>query len=74
MRLSWSKSVNLPSNPIYIPPELLEATVVPTSSGLPFNAQVSKSYDYHLAHRSNRNDEILKVLNKLLKQNKRTSS
>ena len=39
MRLSWSKSVHIPSQPIYIPPELIDATVPPPPSGLPFNAQ-----------------------------------
>lgn len=35
MRLSWSKSVHIPSQPIYIPPELIDATVPPPPAGLP---------------------------------------
>jgi len=39
MRLSWSKAITLPNQPVYIPPELVEVTIPPPPSGLPFNAQ-----------------------------------
>ena len=39
MRLSWSKAITLPLQPVYIPPELIEVTIPPPPSGLPFNAQ-----------------------------------
>ena len=39
MRLSWSKSIQLPAQPVYIPPELVEVIIPPPPSGLPFNAQ-----------------------------------
>ncbi|XP_055374208.1 U2 snRNP-associated SURP motif-containing protein [Condylostylus longicornis] len=39
MRLGWGKSVPILSFPIYVPPALLEYTMPPPPSGLPFNAQ-----------------------------------
>jgi RNA recognition motif-containing protein len=39
MRLSWSKSIVIPTAPIYIPPELTDILIPPPPSGLPFNAQ-----------------------------------
>lgn len=39
MKLGWGKSVPIPSYPIYIPPKMLELTIPPPHSGLPFNAQ-----------------------------------
>ncbi|KAF2880369.1 hypothetical protein ILUMI_25785 [Ignelater luminosus] len=39
MRVGWGKPVELPSNPIYIPPELLKLSLPPPYTGLPFNAQ-----------------------------------
>ena len=39
MRLSWSKSIVIPNQPIYIPPELTDILIPPPPSGLPFNAQ-----------------------------------
>lgn len=39
MKLGWGKSVIIPPHPIYIPPALLELSLPPPSSGLPFNAQ-----------------------------------
>ncbi|KAB0801313.1 hypothetical protein PPYR_05667 [Photinus pyralis] len=41
MKLGWGKSVIIPPHPIYIPPALLELSMPPPSSGLPFNAQPS---------------------------------
>ena len=42
MKLGWGKSVPIPIHPIYIPPSLLELTLPPPPSGLPFNAQPDK--------------------------------
>ncbi|CAD7077160.1 unnamed protein product [Hermetia illucens] len=39
MRLGWGKSVPILNHPIYIPPSLMEYTMPPPPSGLPFNAQ-----------------------------------
>lgn len=39
MKLGWGKSVIIPPFPIYIPPALLELSLPPPPSGLPFNAQ-----------------------------------
>lgn len=39
MKLGWGKSVSILTYPIYIPPTLLEYTLPPPPSGLPFNAQ-----------------------------------
>ena len=41
MRLGWGKSVPIPPQPIYVPPEMIEAQKPPPPSGLPFNAQLS---------------------------------
>ena len=42
MRLGWGKSVPIPPQPIYVPPEMIEAQKPPPQSGLPFNAQISR--------------------------------
>lgn len=39
MKLGWGKGVPIPPMPIYIPPAMMELTVPPPQSGLPFNAQ-----------------------------------
>ena len=39
MKLGWGKAVPIPPHPIYIPPALMELTMPPPQSGLPFNAQ-----------------------------------
>lgn len=41
MRLGWGKSVPIPPQPVYVPPEMIEAQKPPPQSGLPFNAQLS---------------------------------
>ncbi len=41
MKLGWGKAVPKPVQPVYIPPQLLELTMPPPPSGLPFNAQPS---------------------------------
>lgn len=38
MKLGWGKALPIPSRPIYIPPALLEKTLPPPPTGLPFNA------------------------------------
>ena len=38
MKLGWGKALPIPSRPIYIPPALLETTLPPPPTGLPFNA------------------------------------
>ncbi|GFG39613.1 hypothetical protein Cfor_02887, partial [Coptotermes formosanus] len=42
MKLGWGKAVPIPPHPIYIPPAMLELTMPPPPSGLPFNGQPSK--------------------------------
>lgn len=45
MRLRWGKCVEIPPNPIYIPPELMKLYLPPPYTGLPFNAQpLEKTY------------------------------
>uniref|UniRef100_A0A8C8GHS2 U2 snRNP-associated SURP motif-containing protein n=1 Tax=Oncorhynchus tshawytscha TaxID=74940 RepID=A0A8C8GHS2_ONCTS len=39
MKLGWGKGVPIPPHPIYIPPSMVEHTLPPPPSGLPFNAQ-----------------------------------
>lgn len=43
MKLGWGKPVQIPPHPVYIPPALAELTQPPPPSGLPFNAQLSRS-------------------------------
>ncbi|GFY61214.1 hypothetical protein TNIN_149781 [Trichonephila inaurata madagascariensis] len=42
MKLGWGKAVPIPPYPIYIPPAMVELTLPPPPSGLPFNAQLDK--------------------------------
>ncbi|XP_067322084.1 U2 snRNP-associated SURP motif-containing protein isoform X2 [Anolis sagrei] len=39
MKLGWGKAVPIPPHPIYIPHSMMEHTLPPPPSGLPFNAQ-----------------------------------
>ncbi|XP_070538987.1 U2 snRNP-associated SURP motif-containing protein-like isoform X3 [Ptychodera flava] len=39
MKLGWGKAVPIPPHPVYIPPQMVELTLPPPPSGLPFNAQ-----------------------------------
>ncbi|XP_038671148.1 U2 snRNP-associated SURP motif-containing protein [Scyliorhinus canicula] len=39
MKLGWGKAVPIPPHPIYIPPAMMELSLPPPPSGLPFNAQ-----------------------------------
>lgn len=43
MRISWGKPIEIPAQPIYIPPELVKMLLPPPCSGLPFNAQFPNS-------------------------------
>ena len=43
MKLGWGKSVPIPPQPIYVPPEMQEQSVPPPPSGLPFNGQPKKT-------------------------------
>ena len=60
LRLSWSKAVVIPPNPIYIPPHLLDITVPPPPSGLPFNAQPQSS-DSDYMNRNTNDEQMNKV-------------
>lgn len=40
MKLGWGKAVPIPPHPVYIPPAMMELTMPPPPSGLPFNAQI----------------------------------
>lgn len=42
IKLGWGKAVPIPAYPVYIPPCMLEMTMPPPLSGLPFNAQVDR--------------------------------
>lgn len=42
MRPGWGKAVPIPPYPVYIPPALMEMTLPPPPSGLPFNAQPTR--------------------------------
>ncbi|PNF24766.1 U2 snRNP-associated SURP motif-containing protein [Cryptotermes secundus] len=55
MKLGWGKAVPIPPHPIYIPPAMLELTMPPPPSGLPFNAQPSKR-DKHKVQNLRPND------------------
>ena len=54
IKLGWGKAVPIPAYPIFIPPAMMELTMPPPLSGLPFNAQPDKrdrgrvSFDYIL--------------------------
>ncbi len=39
MKMGWGKPVPIPLQPIYVPPALLQFTMPPEPSGLPFNGQ-----------------------------------
>jgi len=43
MKIGWGKTVPIPPHPVYVPPALLERTMPPPPSGLPFNAQPQDS-------------------------------
>ncbi|XP_049858071.1 U2 snRNP-associated SURP motif-containing protein [Schistocerca gregaria] len=50
MKLGWGKAVPIPPHPIYIPPAMLELTMPPPPSGLPFNAQPHKKDRHKVLH------------------------
>jgi U2-associated protein SR140 len=39
MKMGWGKPVPIPLQPIYVPPALLELSLPPEPTGLPFNCQ-----------------------------------
>lgn len=43
LKLGWGKPVAIPPQPVYIPPKMLEMTLPPPPSGLPFNAQPTRT-------------------------------
>ncbi|XP_064456681.1 U2 snRNP-associated SURP motif-containing protein-like isoform X2 [Ornithodoros turicata] len=43
MKMGWGKAVPIPPHPVYIPPAMVELTLPPPPSGLPFNAQPKES-------------------------------
>ncbi|XP_067010744.2 U2 snRNP-associated SURP motif-containing protein isoform X2 [Anabrus simplex] len=73
MKLGWGKAVPIPPHPIYIPPAMLELTMPPPPSGLPFNAQPNKR-DRHKVQQLQRNEgfpsnpEEKEELDKILSQ------
>lgn len=44
MKMGWGKAVPIPPHPVYIPPAMVELTLPPPPSGLPFNAQPHKKH------------------------------
>jgi len=50
VKLGWGKAVPIPTFPIYIPPQMLEMTMPPPLSGLPFNAQPHKGIKHKVPH------------------------
>ncbi|XP_069678467.1 U2 snRNP-associated SURP motif-containing protein isoform X2 [Periplaneta americana] len=71
MKLGWGKAVPIPPHPIYIPPAMLELTMPPPPSGLPFNAQPNKRDKHKVQHmrpndpyptESKEKDELDKIL------------
>lgn len=63
MKLGWGKSVVIPPHPIYIPPSLLELSLPPPPSGLPFNAQ-PQAKDKDVMPKSD--DELNEILKRSL--------
>lgn len=59
MRLGWGKAVPIPAHPIYIPKNLLELTMPPPPSGLPFNAQVIEEKDKQLLEKYGNDPQML---------------
>ncbi len=39
MKLSWAKALSIPAHPVYVPPKMMQLTLPPAPSNLPFNAQ-----------------------------------
>jgi len=42
MKLGWGKALPIPARPIFVPQVLLETTLPPPPTGLPFNAIASQ--------------------------------
>ena len=48
MRIRWGKAVEIPSQPVHIPPLLQKLLLPPPQSGLPFNAQPRNEIDQNI--------------------------
>ena len=69
MKLGWGKAVPIPPHPVYIPAKLLQLTLPPPASGLPFNAQPTTTRDAEAAkaclpvtHQNANEDSIRRLL------------
>lgn len=69
MKLGWGKSVIIPPHPIYIPPALLELSMPPPPSGLPFNAQPQPQDRNIRPQTAEELDKVLHILNNICYQN-----
>ena len=56
MKLGWGKPIAIPPQPVFIPQSMLELTLPPPPSGMPFNAQVRRG------RRSHGNEEKVLVM------------
>ena len=56
MKIGWGKPIAIPPQPVYIPPSMLELSLPPPPSGMPFNAQIRRG------RRSHSSDEKVLVL------------
>jgi len=74
MRLSWSKAISLPSQPIYIPPELADTTIPPPLLDLPFNAQINYSKKIERSNRKPSHHVDFPVSNTKLLRSRSSSS
>ncbi|KAG0422520.1 hypothetical protein HPB47_001663, partial [Ixodes persulcatus] len=62
MKMGWGKAVPIPPHPVYIPPAMVELTLPPPPSGLPFNAQPHKKQAQPLDPQSMPPHEFDKIL------------
>lgn len=62
MKMGWGKAVPIPPHPVYIPPAMVELTLPPPPSGLPFNAQPQKKPSRPLDPQTMPGEELEKIL------------
>lgn len=62
MKMGWGKAVPIPPHPVYIPPAMVELTLPPPPSGLPFNAQPQRKPSRPLDPQSMPLEELDKIL------------
>lgn len=62
MKMGWGKAVPIPPHPVYIPPAMVELTLPPPPSGLPFNAQPQKKPTRPLDPQTMPSEELEKIL------------